>query len=152
MTILKQHQTKPKKQPSAAQISPQKLIELAEEDLEGIAGGALGYNHNETMVNAVKNLQATTQSKSVQIIELSEEDLAAIASGSGHSTDPELGANHNETIVNTTASIQSGSAQIAELGEEDLEKIAGGGCGDECGEIDNCGLNHNETMMSRIEQ
>ncbi|MEO0536124.1 MAG: hypothetical protein AAF215_19900 [Cyanobacteria bacterium P01_A01_bin.123] len=141
---------------------PAQIVELSEEDLAAIAGGGerndgppppgIELNHNETMVNAVKNLQADTKPMSVQIVELSGENLAAIASGSGHSTDPALGANHNETIVHTTASTQSKSAQIVELSEEDLAAIAGGGRGDDCTEIDNCGVNHNETMMSRIEQ
>ncbi|MEO0536106.1 MAG: hypothetical protein AAF215_19810 [Cyanobacteria bacterium P01_A01_bin.123] len=129
-------------------------IELSVEDLEAIAGGIdcppdhCGVNHNEMLVNT-----NSTQSQSTQIIYLSGEDLEAIAGGfRGGTTCPEeeCGVNHNETLVDIKESAPIQSIQIIELSEEDLDAIVGGigngGGGNGC-TPDDCGENHNETLI-----
>ncbi len=37
---------------------------------------------------------------------------------------------------------------LVELSKEQLEAIAGGNYSDECQMVSNCGVNHNETMVS----
>ncbi|MEO0536120.1 MAG: hypothetical protein AAF215_19880 [Cyanobacteria bacterium P01_A01_bin.123] len=144
-----------KRNPKTIASKPVKIIELGEKDLAAIAGEKIAFNHNKTTVSAVNSSQFFSESESSKIFELTKEDLAAI--GGGMTCPWELcGANHNETIVNVENSsqvdAQSELVQIVELTREDLAAIAAGissgrpidgGC-----PIDQCGGNHNETIVN----
>ncbi len=53
-----------------------------------------------------------------------------------------------EFAVHTSSDKTSQDQSLVQLTVAQLENIAAGGLGDDCTEIDNCGLNHNETIVN----
>lgn len=63
--------------------APVEVVELTDADLEAIAGAAISFNHNETLVSAEETVNPS--SAPVEVEELSDADLEAIA-GAGMGT------------------------------------------------------------------